>query len=133
MTEAKKTFALISDNSWEAFLDWFLPQYTRKDKLTVTVSKYRKTRSTDMNRFYFGCVVGPIAEFTGYTIDETHEEILGAYYGWEKKEFRGHVREYPRRRSTQPEVADTLDFMGLIQTGQAIAANLNIVLPDMEK
>ena len=128
----KKVFNLLTDSDWNHFLDYLL-NLRGKGKLTVTIQKYRKKRSQDANAYYWACVVQPLAEHTGYTPNEMHDELLGTYYGWEQRTIKGHTREYPRRRSTTPQVADTLDFMGLIQTGQAVAAELGVRLPDQEE
>lgn len=125
-------FDLTKETQWSEFLDHLLTWRDRQVRLTVTVQKYAKKRSTDANRYYWGVVVNTLAEATGYTPAEMHDEILGAYSGWEARNINGHVREFPRRRSTQPETMDTLDFMGLIETGQRIAAQLGVVLPDQE-
>ena len=125
----KKVFQLLTDADWEPCLEYLL-NLRGKAKLTVTVQKYKKKRSTELNKFYWACVITPLSESLGYTPAEMHDELLGAYYGWEIRDFRGHQREYPRRRTTSPETADTMDFMGLIQTGQQIAASLGVHLPD---
>ena len=98
----------------------------------VIVGEYiaKKKRSPEANAFYFACVVAPLAEHCGYTKAEMHDELLGAYFGWEKRAVRGHVREFPRRRTTSPDTIEKLDFMGLTQLGQQIAAELGVALPD---
>ena len=104
-----------------------------KPAMEVTIRPYRGKRSSDANRFYWGYVVNPMARETGYSPAEMHEEILGAYAGWEMREVRGHVREFPRRTSTTPATMEKMDFAGLIETGQRIAAELGIRLPDQEQ
>lgn len=101
--------------------------------MTVTVQKYRKKRSLGANAYYFSCVVTPLAEHCGYTVDEMHDILLRGYYGTETKEFRGLQVHVPRRRTTTPETADTIDFMGLTQHGQQIAAEIGVRLPDQER
>ncbi len=128
----KVRFDLTKETQWKDFLDRLLTWRDKQARLTVTVQKYAKKRSTDANRYYWGVVVNTLAEATGYTPAEMHDEILGAYAGWEARNINGHVREFPRRRSTYPEVMETMDFQSLIQTGQGIAAQLGVVLPDQE-
>lgn len=127
-----KRFHITRDGDYANFLDLFMKWRDGKYKLTVTVEKYSKRRSTDANRFYFGVVVHTLAEHTGYSIPEMHDEILGQHFGWEMKTVGSHTREFPRRRSTSPDVLSTSDFQSLIQTGQKIAADLGVVLPDLE-
>lgn len=128
----KKSFNLLIDADWEPFLNYLL-NMRGKGKLIVTINKYQKKRSLSANAYYFSCVVTPLAEHCGYTVDEMHDLLLRGYYGTETKEFRGLVIHVPRRRSTSPETADTVDFMGLTQHGQQIASELGITLPDQEK
>ena len=128
----KKTFNLLSESDWDPFLDYLL-NLRGKARLTVTVQKYRKKRSKDANRYYFGCVVKGLSDYTGYTEAEMHDEILGTYVGWETRVVNGHSRDYPRRRSTTPDVMETMDFQGLIMTGQRMAAELGVRLPDQER
>ncbi len=97
----------------------------------VEVREYRKRRSPSANAFYWKCVVEPLAKYCGYTKNEMHDEILGGYFGWETKEFRGHKREVPRRRTTEPETLETMPFADLIAYGQQIAAEMGVRLPDM--
>lgn len=96
----------------------------------VVIRRHKKRRSGDANSFYWACVVEPLANFIGYTKDEMHEELLGIYFGWETREFKGHKREYPRRTTTTPDTLETMEFKGLIETGQRIAAELGVRLPD---
>lgn len=126
----ERRFELLKDADWERFLETMLAWRDNGMRLEVRVRPWRKKRSIDANRYYFGVIVRTLAEHCGYTEAEMHDEILGAYVGWETREVNGHKREFPRRRSTTPETMGSLDFSGLITTGQRIAAELGIVLPD---
>ena len=128
-----KRWDITKPSDWSPFLVTLMRYRDAETKITVTVKPYRKRRSVDANSYYRVCVVRPLAEFTGFTEAEMHDEILGAYVGWEKRTVNGHIREYPRRRSTSPETMDTMDFAGLIQTGKGIADNLGVVLPEQEE
>ena len=130
--QMNKTFNLLKDSDWSAFLDWFLP-LRGKGKLTVKVELYRKRRSTDANAYYWSVCIPPLAQHYGYRNDEMHIALLGTYTGWEEREFRGHKYYCPRRTTTTPDTMDTMDFAGLIQTAQQIAAEAGIILPDQEK
>jgi|GEM_PF-4039082 len=127
---AERRFSLLKDTDWRDFLEFILGLRDKGARCDVRVKPWRKKRSNEANRYYFGVVVRTLAQHCGYTEAEMHDEILGAYVGWETREVRGHVREFPRRRTTSPETMDTVDFQGLIMTGQQIAAELNVTLPD---
>ena len=126
-----KTFNLLKDSDWSDFLDWFLP-LRDKGKLTVTVELYRKRRSLDANAYYWSVIIPSLADHYGYRRDEMHQVLLGTYTGWESRTFRGQQIYVPRRTSTTPDIMDTMDFQGLIQTAQQIAAEENIILPDLK-
>ena len=128
----KKVFNLLTDSDWNPFLDYLL-NLRDKGKLTVTIHKYRKKRSLTANAYYWSVCVPTLAEHYGYRTDEMHTVLLGTYTGWEQRIFRGHAIYMPRRTSTTPEVMDTMDFQGLIQTAQQIAAEEGLILPDQEE
>ena len=128
----KKVFNLLTDSDWNPFLDYLL-NLRDKGKLTVTIQKYRKKRSLNANAYYWSVCIPTLAEHFGYLHEEMHTAILGTYTGWEERTFRGHTLFTPRRTSTTPEVMDTMDFQGLIQTAQQIAAEEGLILPDQEE
>lgn len=41
-------------------------------EVAVTVTKYRKSRSDNQNRYLWGVVYKLVSESTGYTVDESH-------------------------------------------------------------
>lgn len=127
----KKVFNLFSENDWSACFDYLL-NLRGKGRLTVTIDKYRNKRSTSANAYYWSVCIPALSEHFGYRADEMHTVLLGTYTGWEERNFRGMALRVPRRTSTTPEVMDTMDFMGLIQTAQQIAAEEGIILPDQE-
>ena len=128
----KKVINLLTDSDWNHFLDYLL-NLRGKGKLTVTIQKYRKKRSLTANAYYWGVIVETLAQHFGYRPDEMHMALLGAYTGWETRVFRGHEITVPRRTSTTPETMDTMDFQGLIQTAQQIAAEEGIILEDQHE
>lgn len=46
---------------------------SRDGEWTITFRRARATRSRSQNAWYWGCVVGFVAEHTGYTAEEIHE------------------------------------------------------------
>ena len=128
----KKVFNLLTDSDWTPFLDYLL-NLKGKGKYNVTIQGYKKKRSLSANAYYWGAIIPTLAEHFGYRPQEMHIAILGSYTGWDKREFRGQVLFIPRRTSTTPEVMDTMDFQGLIQTAQQIAAEEGIILLDQEE
>lgn len=103
-----KRWQIKTAADWSPFLVDLMRYRDAGKRIVVTVEPYQKRRSADANSFYWKCVVGPLSD-------------------------QGHTREYPRRTTTTPEVMGTMDFQGLIQAGQKVAAELGIVLPDQEE
>ncbi len=128
----KTSFDLLTDADYAAILTRLCEWRDKLVRLNVTIKPYRKKRSVDQNAYYWGVIIKVLAEHTGYTPAEMHEEILGAYVGWESRTIKGHSREYPRRRTTFPDTMETVDFAGLIETGISIAIDLGIVIPQPE-
>ena len=124
----KKVFNLLTESDWNPFLDYLL-NLRGKARLTVTVQKYRKKRSLNANAYYWSVCIPVLAEHFGYRSDEMHTCILGAYVGWEQRNFRGQLVYVPRRTSTTPEVMDTMDFTNLIECAIQIAAEEGIIIP----
>lgn len=128
----KKSFNLLTESDWSPFLNYLLG-LRGKGKLTVTVQKYRKKRSLTANAYYWTVCIPPLADHFGNRPNDMHRDILGEYVGWESYTVRGKTLFRPRRTSTTPDTMETMDFSGLIQTAQQIAAEEGIILPDQEK
>lgn len=129
----EKRFILSDLPTWRECLDYLMALRDKGGRFEVRIKPYSKKRSTSANAYYFGVVVKALSDHCGYTPAEIHDEILGAYVGWEKRTVHGHVREFPRRRTTSPDTMDTMDFNALIETGQRIAVELGVMLPDQDK
>jgi len=127
----KKSFPYRNDQEWQICVDYLL-SIRNTGNYQVTIEKYRKKRSLTANAYYWSVCIPTLAEHFGYRHEEMHTAILGTYTGWEERSFRGHTLYVPRRTSTTPDVMDTMDFQGLIQTAQQIAAEEGIILPDQE-
>lgn len=98
-------------------------------RYSIEIEKYEKRRSLTANAYYWAFVVTPIAHHCGYTPEQMHDEILGSYFGWEEREFRGRKKTVPRRRSSK---LTTMEFQDLIHHGQQIAAELGIPVENRE-
>ena len=129
-TMTERRFVLRDLSSWRECLDYLMALRDKGGRFDVRIKPYSKKRSTSANAFYWAVVVKTLSDHTGYTPAEVHDEILGAWVGWEQRSINGHVREFPRRRTTSPETMETMDFAGMIETGQRIAAELGVAIPD---
>lgn len=95
----------------------------------IQIKPYKEDRSTKANRYYWGVVVDAISKSTGYTPAETHNELLGAVYGWKLvRGLDGREREIPQRRTTDPEKMNTAEFAQYIERCHQIAAELGVYI-----
>lgn len=61
----------------------------KDDYFTIDIQRSKKIRSLNQSRYYWGVVVKIISNHTGYTSDETHQELAKLFlsYTKEKKSF----------------------------------------------
>lgn len=128
----KLRFDLTKDSQWKDFLDRLLTWRDKQVRLTVTVEKYAKRRSTDANAYWWSVVIPPLADHFGYQREEFHRIMCGEFFGWTIKEIRGHKIQCPVRTTTTPDVLDTMTFKSLIEFGQQLAAENGVMLVDEE-
>lgn len=120
-------FLITNQDSRKRVCDFIM--HIRDDvKWSVVIEELKPRRSLSANNHYFGFVVTPLARHCGYTVDEMHDELLGSYFGWEEREFRGHKRIVPKRRTTFPDTLTPEDFKNLTLHGEVIAAELGVSL-----
>lgn len=99
----------------------------------IEIKEYKKVRSSQANRYYFGVVVRPLAQHLGYTEAEMHNELLGAVYGWKTvRGLDGQERTVPNRRTTEPEKMNTAEFAVFIEHCQRIAADMGVNIEPYE-
>lgn len=88
--------------------------------IAVTVNVVRRTRSLELNKFYFGWIVRPLTEFfnqektIGRIVDTdwTHEFLKAKFLGLEKVIVAGEIVEKinSSRKLTNKEFVDYCDF-----------------------
>lgn len=127
-----KHWHLRATGDWSPFMVDLMKYRDAEESITVTVTPYQKRRSTQANAYYWSMCIPMLSEHFGYRPDEMHTVLLGTYTGWEERKFRDKTIYIPRRTSTSPDVMTVLDFNGLIETAQQIAAEEGIILPDQE-
>lgn len=123
-------YRLTDDRAAAKVVERILNDVPHDGRFEVVVREYRKRRSTEANRYYFGVCVQTLGHILGYRVDEMHDVLLMGYFGTETKEFRGKTYQFPKRRTTSPETISSLEFQGLIQYAQQVAAEMGIALPD---
>ena len=78
--------------------------------LGLRVSPIKRRRSNDQNALYW-VVVSALAEFSGFTKEEMHEELLCEKHGYDLVRFRGMERKRPRGRSSNLTAEDFGELM----------------------
>jgi len=59
-----------------------------KGKNVIQIKKYRKTRSTQENRYYWKVIVGTLAMEFGYTEQEMHFELKRLFLSYQKPNIK---------------------------------------------
>lgn len=72
-----------SDNTVNAFRK--ISDYVKgtDDFYTIEIVKSKRKRSLSQNKFYWGVVVKIISMHTGYTADETHQELAKMFLSYD--------------------------------------------------
>ena len=105
----------------------FLAMLGKDRSWQVEVSEWRKTRSSEQNRYLWGVAYARLAEATGQPADDWHEYMLGEHYGWETVEMFGRRKLRPMRRSSK---LTTVEFAAHVEFIRARAAEFGIYIPD---
>ena len=77
---------------------------------TVEVQPHRKRRSDSQNKRYW-LLVGMAAEVVGCSKDELHEQMLGAYYGWDEVNIGPKRFRVPKERSRVQDKKRFAEYM----------------------
>jgi hypothetical protein len=105
----------------------------RDGPVEVTVERKYATRSVDQNKWYWACVVGLVADHTGYTPDEIHEIYKAKFIPKAMAIADGNgeiVGEVVLGGSTTR--MDTVEFSDYCERIRDWAATLGVVIPDPE-
>lgn len=90
--------------------------------VSITVTKWRKPRSNEQNKYYWGVVVQILSDEIGYTPDEIHDELRSRF-------LREHGDKIDRIKSTTE--LSTVEFEDYVtQIKQFASIDLNIYIPD---
>lgn len=102
---------------------------TLKGKLVeISVKEFRRTRSSQSNRYYWGVVVPIIAEHLGYTSDEMHEALK---YKFLRLEAECAATDLPKIRSTATlDVKEFGTYLENVITWAGSEFGLNIPSPN---
>jgi hypothetical protein len=95
-------------------------------KHRVTVEVFKTKRSLDANAYYWGQVITPMAQHTGYTPEEMHEALLAEIYGTRLvSPIPGKCFHIAQKRTHN---MTTTEFQDHIHHCQRIAAELGVAI-----
>lgn len=106
-----------------------LAGYQEGESLEVTVSRRRKTRSTNQNAYYFGVVLKVIADHTGHSVEELHEIFKRKFLPPRVLTYRDQQIRLPASTTD----TNTLEFTEYIESIRAEAASMGIEVPNPDQ
>jgi hypothetical protein len=95
----------------------------------VVISKVRPTRSNNENRYYWKCIVTPLAEEFGYDRDEMHEILKHKFLAEASVLPNGEMIFYAGS-SAELEVADFEAYCENIRRWALVEFNIKLRLPN---
>jgi hypothetical protein len=96
-------------------------------KWKVTITRYRRQRSDNQNRYLWGVAYKALKDATGQPAEDWHDYMLGEHFGWEEYDLFGKKKIRPRNRSSKLTTMEFMDFVNFIQMR---AAEHGIYIPD---
>lgn len=93
-------------------------------KFFLHISKDRPSRSTQQNRYLWGCVYDLMSKDTGYTADEIHQIMAEMFLGYEK-----NGKRFVRSTTTLSTV-EMEDYLEKVRRFAATDLNIFIPLPN---
>lgn len=76
-------FKFRSDRTNEAFKKIYEFVHAKEDWFVINIEKAKQIRSLQQNKYYWGVVVKILSQHTGYTSDETHQELARMFLKYE--------------------------------------------------
>ncbi len=89
----------------------------------IELKPIKRRRSLDQNARYWA-IVSALADYSGYTKSEMHDEVLCEHFGYDVVNFRGRERKRPRDGSSR---LNTEDFNDLMVVVERWAAEANVI------
>lgn len=108
----------------------------------ITAEPLKNARSASQNAYLWAVPNKMISDVTGYEVEEVHEYLCGAYFGWKEKRVpktpcnpKG-IMSVPIRTTTTNDqgkrsILTTMQFSDYVDFVQRFGAKkLNIIIPD---
>lgn len=107
----------------------------------VIVRPFKRTRSSQQNRYERGVACVLLSKVIGYEPDEIHEYLCGEYWGWKSKGCPKTpnnplgIKDVPVRTTTigldgERDVLNKQDYWDFVEFVQRLGAQHGVVIPD---
>lgn len=100
-----------------------------KDHFLIIIEPYRKTRSGQQNRYYWGVVIERLSNHTGFTKDEMHEVLKYKFLSFEK-ESRDGQKFIVTRSTVSLDTKEMEDYLESVRRWAAQDLNCDIPEPN---
>ena len=101
-----------------------------KGKNAIQVKKYRKKRSVNQNAFLWGVVYRYVSDETGFTKDESHQEMCRMFLNYDKQTSNGTIKSFVRSTTD----LDTMEMEAYIaQIKDFMLEQFSCLIPDPEQ
>jgi hypothetical protein len=110
----------------------------------VVVRPFKRSRTSQQNRYERGVACQLLSDATGYEVEEVHEYLCGTFWGWKQVKSpktpsnpQG-VKDVPIRTTTKNsegkrDVLSKTEFAEFIAFVQRFGAKHNVYIPDPEE
>lgn len=111
----------------------FIAALPRDRAWKLTITEWKRTRSTDQNAYLWGVVYTKILEhpeLDGWTDKDIHEFMLGEHFGWQELKATRIIprrKIVPKRRSSKLSTVEFMDYIAFIQR---YWAEYGVYIPD---
>lgn len=92
----------------------------------IEIREYKVDKQRYQEKFYWGYVVTPFAEFCGYTPEQMHRIICCELYGTHEVEFNGKKYPMPNRTTTSPKKMNVAEYDKHILMASAMAGEQGV-------
>lgn len=126
-------YQFISDN-FEEITNWVIKTLRGIDlkaKYIVSIKKYHKKRSTQLNSLYWAWIEY-ISRFIGEDKNSLHESYKRMFLPWYEISLPGGLSYYESSKSSKLDVADFMEYMDKIHNHAYHFFGISLPYPDDE-
>jgi hypothetical protein len=98
-----------------------------KGKNVIQIKKWRKKRSVNQNAFLWGVVYRYVSDETGFTKEESHQEMARMFLSYQKTMPNGSIKEFVRS-TTELETMELEAYIAQIKN--FMLENFSCLIPE---